>query len=131
MFRITPIQSKDEQRAAALACGVEFIEGYFAYSMKDAESGKLMGFSQFDIQANEGYISNIVLVPGLVDFEAQFILGRATMSFIDTCGAHIARASGKTASRDFLLALGFEELEPGEYLADMTNFFNGKCHENI
>ncbi len=128
MFRITPIQSADEQKECALACGVEYIEGYFAYAMRDAESGALMGFSQFEIQANEGYISNITLVPNLVDFEAQFILGRATMNFIDTCGAHIAKASEITASHDFLIALGFKETAPGKYYADMTNFFNGKCH---
>ncbi len=129
MFKISPIQSPDEQQMCAEICGVQYLEGYFAYSMRDAQSGDLMGFSQFEIGAEVGHISHITLVPGLEDFEALFILGRATMSFIDQCGAHKATASPEAIDRKFLISLGFKEASDGRYFADMTHFFDGSCHE--
>ena len=128
MFKIQPIQSVEEQIDVCKACGAEYREGYFAYSMRDSATGELMGFSQFEIKSGEGYLSDIRSIPGANDFEAMFILGRATMNFIDLCGAHIARASMTAADVTLMLSLGFKESE-GNYVADMTNMFNGKCHE--
>jgi hypothetical protein len=129
MFKISPIQSREEQKQCAELCGVPYIDGYFAYSMRDTASGALMGFSQFEIGEELGHISHIALVPGLDDFEAHFILGRATMSFIDQCGVHKATASADTAEHKFLISLGFKDIGGGKYFADMTHFFNGSCHE--
>ena len=129
MFKIQPIQSKSEQQEVAEACGAVYNEGYFAYSMRDASTGELMGFSQFEITSGEGYISDIRPVVGADDFEAMFILGRATMNFIDLCGAHTARAPHSAGDLTLMLSLGFKESD-GVYLADMTDMFNGKCHES-
>ena len=127
MFKISPIQSKEEQKECAAMTGAEFREGYFAYSMRDDETGELMGFSQFELSDGCGYISDLRSVPGKDDFEAMFILGRATMSFIDTCGAHISRAALSAGDETLMKAIGFKP-QKGEYFADMTNFFNGSCH---
>ena len=90
MFKITPVQSKDEQLALCKSCGAEYRDGAFAYIMFDISTGDLMGMSQFEI-AESGYIYDLREAPDHNDFEAMFILGRQTMNFIDTCG-EIGRA---------------------------------------
>lgn len=129
MFKIAPIQSKDEQRLCAERTGAEYIEEYFAYAMRDAESGELMGFTQFDISDGCGHLYDLREVSNRDDFEAMFILARATMNFIDTCGAHICRAPLTAADPTLMRAVGFKE-EGGEYIADMTHFFDGSCHSH-
>ena len=127
MFKIAPIQSKEDQRLCAEAVGAIYIEDYFAYAMRDAESGELMGFSQFDISGGVGRIYDLKGIPDKDDFEAMFILARATMNFIDTCGAHICSAPLTSGDPTLMRAVGFKE-ENGEYIADMTHFFDGSCH---
>lgn len=129
MFKIQPIQSPEEQEKIARDCGAEYRDGYFAYAMRDAKTDELMGFSQFEISKDEGYISDIKPCGEGKDFEAMFILGRATMNFIDLCGAHKAKAPHSAADVTLMLSLGFKETD-GIYTADMTNMFNGKCHEH-
>ena len=129
MFKIAPIQSKDEQRLCAESTGAKYIEECFAYAMRDAESGELMGFTQFDISEGDGPLYDLREVPGRDDFEAMFILARATMNFIDTCGAHICRAPLTASDATLMRAIGFKEAG-GEYVADMTHFFDGSCHSH-
>lgn len=124
MFKISPIQDKALQEKMLSACGAEARPGFFAYSMVDLDSGKLMGTSQFEIRGKEGFISDIKSVPELSDFEAMFILGRQTMNFIDSCGAHICRAAKNAAEDGFLIKLGFKP-DGDEYFADMTGMFDG------
>lgn len=129
MFKISPIQSKDEQLECSIACGAQYIEGYFAYSMRDSETGALMGFSQFEIGSEYGYINDLKPVLGLDDYEAMFILGRATMNFIDTCGTHKVRAPISAADEKLMRDIGFKKVDESEYFCDMTGFFDGKCHK--
>ncbi len=126
MFKISSIQNEKEQTAYLEACGRKFRSGFFAYAMKDAESGELMAVAQFEIEKEEGYISDLCPVPTLDDFEAMFILGRSTMNFIDLCGAHKCRADKTSADERLLRAIGFK-LRDDEYVADMTNMFQGHC----
>ena len=125
MFKILPIQNKDEQIEIAAQCNSCYQDGYFAYSMKE-EDGRLLGFSQFDIRGEEAYISDIKAADGVDDYEAMFILGRSTMNFIDMCGAHKAYAPDVCAAESFMLALGFKCHDEG-YFVDMTGFFGGCC----
>lgn len=129
MFKIQPIQSKEDQMRFAKACGTEYKEGYFGYVMIDQETLEIMGFSQFEIEKGVGYISDIREPEGRNDFEAMFILGRSTMNFIDICGAHIARAPFDAADASLMLSIGFKEKD-GYLEADMSNMFSGKCHGN-
>lgn len=128
MFKIQPIQSSDKQRQVAERCGAEYRDGYFAYEMVDKSTEELMGFSQFEISREIGYICDIKSAPDHNDFEAMFILGRATMNFIDLCGAHVVHAPHTAADVTLMLSLGFKEAD-GIYTADMTDMFNGKCHD--
>lgn len=126
MFKISPIEEKKTQKEYVEICGGKFCEDYFAYAMIDNESGKLMGISQFEIEGDTGFISDLREAPGLSDFEAMFILGRATMNFIDMCGAHKCRASLTAGEERLLKSIGFKE-NRDEYFSDMTGMFEGKC----
>lgn len=127
MFKISPIQDKDLQKAYAEECGAKFCPELFAYSMINQETGELMGMAQFDIRTDCGYIYTLRTKIGYSDFEAMFILGRATMNFIDICGIHLCRASADSAEERLLKSIGFKLQENGEYLADMTGMFDGRC----
>ena len=128
MFKISPIQNPELQAEYAALCGAEAKNGFFGYAMTDAESGELMGISQFEILGNEGYISDLKQRIGAPDdYEAMFILGRATMNFIDLCGAHVARAALDAADRRLLSAIGFKEERDGSLYCDMSGFFDGNC----
>ena len=126
MFKISPIQDEKLQKEYLEACGSTLREGYFAYAMKDEETGELMGVSQFEINGEEGYISDLREVPGRGDFEAMFILGRATMNFIDLCGAHKCRAAKGAADESLIKSIGFK-LTGDEYFSDMADMFSGHC----
>ena len=123
MFKISAVQSFDEQILIAKACGTEAKSGFFAYVMRDCDTGEIMGFSQFEI-GEDGYISDLRPRTGYDDFEAMFILGRTTMNFIDTCGAHICRLASSGADGRLALAIGFKKDGDG-YTADMTGMFDG------
>ena len=127
MFKISPIQDKALQEEYAAACGAEFYPDSFAYAMINEADGSLMGMSQFDILGECGYIKTLRERIGYSDFEAMFILARATMNFIDLCGSHKAVADENTAAERLLLSAGFKKSDDGKYLADMTNMFTGHC----
>ena len=127
MFKISPIQDKKLQEEYASSCGTQFYPELFAYSMINQETGELMGISQFDVSGEFGYIKSLKARIGYSDFEAMFILGRATMNFIDLCGSHKCKASCDSADERLLKAIGFRITECGEYLADMTHMFDGHC----
>ena len=123
MFKITPIQEKTRQKEICQLCGAEYRPEAFAYEMYDIETGDLMGMSQFEV-GEAGYIYDIKEVPSRNDFEAMFILGRTTMNFIDTCGAHVCRAASDAADERLLRAIGFKP-SADAYAVDMTGMFDG------
>ena len=125
MFKITPIQSVDEQIAVAKRCGTEYREGAFAYAMIDADSGELMGFSQFEITDNGGHLIDLRPIGKEDDYEAMFILGRATMNFIDLCGTHVLYADISSGDNTLLRAIGLRHTDDGSLFCDMTGFFDG------
>lgn len=127
MFKISPVQDKSIQEKYALACGAPYYEDTFAYAMIDQEDGTLMGMSQFDIFEDAAYIKTLRARIGYSDFEAMFILGRATMNFIDLCGKHTCKANKDTSDERLLRAIGFKPTEDGEYFCDMTGMFDGHC----
>lgn len=127
MFKITPIQTKNEQKEIAEVCLAAYKEDCFAYSMRDCDTGEIMGFSQFEIRDGYGYIADLKPRANYSDDEAMFILGRATMNFIDLCGVHICKADKDGADAKLLHAIGFRETN-GELTVDMTGMFDGKCN---
>ena len=127
MFKITPITDTDLHKTCAKAVGVPYRDGFFAYSMSDAETGELMGFSQFEIEKSGGIISDIAEAPSRDDFEAMFILGRQTMNFLNMCGAEIIRAKRTDENEKLLLAIGFRKNDEGEFVCNTNGMFDGHC----
>ncbi len=125
MFKITPIQEKTRQKEICLLCGAEFRPDAFAYQMYDMDSGEIMGMSQFEI-SDCGYIYDLREAPCRDDFEAMFILGRQTMNFIDTCGAHTCYIDRDAGNEHLISAIGFKDAD-GKLFADMNGMFDGKC----
>ncbi len=124
MFKITPVQNIDLAKKYAKICGTNAKDGAFVYAMIDTDTEDLMAISQFEITKDYGYIYDIVPVPELDDFEAMFILGRQTMNFIDLCGVHVCKAECTATDEKLLLAIGFRKIN-GEFICDMTGFFDG------
>ena len=126
MFKITPVQTKEEQKTIADSLRVPYWESDFAYKMFDLESGELLGFSQFEIVGEHAVLHTLVEPEGKCDFEAMFILGRQTMNFVDLCGTHRMVATEGAARERLLLAIGFHNTN-GEYSVDMRGMFDGHC----
>ena len=126
MFKITPVQTKQEQKSIAQTLGVPFQENDFAYRMFDFETGELLGFSQFEISSGCGVLHTLVQPKDKDDFEAMFILGRQTMNFIDLCGIHSMCAIDCVADERLLRAIGFR-LTDGEYRVNTEGMFDGHC----
>ena len=126
MFKISAIQDKELQKKFAEECGAKFIPDAFAYSMVDNDTGVLMGISQFELFSGVGYIYDLKPRIGYSDFEAMFILGRATMNFIDLCGNHVCKAAIDAGEERLMKSIGFK-LSDNEYFADMNGMFDGNC----
>ena len=127
MFKIEPVQEKARQKELCEFFGVDFREEYFAYFMYDIDTEEPMGFSQFEIRSDSGYISELVSSPKGFDREAMFILGRQTMNFIDICGGHICYAKDGAGEEKLLSSIGFKRNETGELISDMHGMFDGHC----
>ncbi len=125
MFKITPIQDKTRQNEICQLCGATFRPDAFAYQMYDMDSGEIMGMSQFEI-SRCGYIYDLREAPCRDDFEAMFILGRQTMNFIDTCGAHTCYIEKDAGDERLIRAIGFKDVD-GKLFADMEGMFDGNC----
>ena len=125
MFKIAPIQSTEEQIEVAKACGTEYKAGAFGYSMRDAETGDLMGFSQFEISANGGILLDLRPVLSLDDYEAMFILARQTMNFLEGCGAFECYANSEI-DNTLLRKVGFREVD-GKFYCNTKGMFDGHC----
>ncbi len=124
MFKIQPIQNKTEQENAAVRCGVPYLPDAMAYAAEI--DGAFSGICQFSIRGEHGMIHHLVPLPGVDDYEVMFIMGRATMNFIDLCGIHTCLCDKNAGDPKLLRAIGFTD-NGGELLfADMTDMFNGK-----
>ena len=126
MFKITPIQDKNQRAELFSRYGILPRDGYFAYLMFDMNTGEPMGISQFDVKGDSGYISDLRATGSDEDFEAMFILGRQTMNFIDLCGAHVCEADIATGDARLLHAIGFRD-DDGKLSVNMTGMFDGHC----
>ena len=123
MLTIKPIQEKNEQEAACARCGIVYDAASMAYGAD--EDGVFVGMSQFTFEKDAGYIQNIALREGLEDFEASFLIARATMNFIDLCGIHQTFCSPDAAPDRIIKAVGFKLREDGRLWADLTHMFGG------
>ena len=127
MFKILPIQSKEEQAECAELCNAEYIADAFGYAMRDFETNALMGFAQFDIGGDNATLYALKPVKSADDFEAMFILGRQTLNFMEKCGAETVVASEECADITLLKAIGFKGSDDGYYSIHIKGIFDGHC----
>ncbi len=125
MFKITPIQDKENQKEICDLCGAEFRYDAFAYMMYDLDTKEIMGMSQFEV-GDVGYIFDLREPPERNDFEAMFILARQTMNFIDLCGVHSCYIAENAGDDRLIRAVGFKNTD-GRLFCDMTGMFSGHC----
>ncbi len=130
MLKVLPIQTKEQQAAAANKCKIQYREDALAYAA--TVDDEFVGMCQFKTTEGGGEIYDIVTVEGKSDFEALFVMGRAALNFIDLCGIHHAKFVSKNVDSTLLIAIGFVKNEKGEFEIDLTDFFNHpcKCHKN-
>ena len=130
MLEVLPIQSKDDQQKFCAACGVEFSPLLMAYHAKIG--GELAGVCQFTMNDKGGFIHSLGLAKNKFtsqeEFEALFVMGRATLNFIDLCGVHTAFfvADDFTDER-VIRAIGFKKNADGVYEMSLTDFFKEPC----
>ncbi len=127
MLVIKPITDSTEQIEICGKCGIEYIEGHFAYKAHD--DGTLIACAQFEIGSAGAEIDAIKQVIGTQDdFEAMFILGRAVLNFLDLCGiekAYFPSVSSESEER-LAKAIGFKYVD-GVLEATLTHMFDAKC----
>ena len=130
MLKVLPIQTKAEQESICNQCNTKFCPDLLAYSA--TVDGELRGVSQFKLTAEGGLVFDISQVDGIYDFEALFVLGRATLNFIDLCGVHFAIYKGSIESEEkerLIKAIGFKKDEEGNFSVDLNGFFTDHCHD--
>ena len=125
MLEVLPIQSKEEQEALCARCGIEYRPELLAY--RATVDGELRGICQFTMDQNGGRIVDFAHFPEAYEFEAMFVMGRATLNFIDLCGVHRAYFDATYDNETLILAIGFRKNEGGRYEVDLTGFFNEPC----
>ena len=128
MFKIVPIQNIDEQKKTAEICAAQYREGYFAYAMLDCDTLNVMGFSQFDLDGECATLYSLKEKSGQSDFEAIFILGRATLEFCERCGATDCYADKTCADETLLRAIGLRSVSAdGRLFGHIEGMFDGHC----
>jgi len=124
MFQIKPVQTKVDQERICALCNTEYDADMLAYSAT-TETGELLGICQFVMKDEAGYIKELVYAPGTDDFEAMFIMARATLNFIDLCGIKKAYYMGE--EKPIVKAVGFIRDSEGRFFIDLTDAFEHKC----
>ncbi len=126
MLEVLPIQTKQEQETACIACGAQYHETLLCYGAY--VDGELMGVCQFSLKPEGGIISSLDGKSD-ADFQTLFVLGRAAMSFVEICGGETAFFDAPVTEDNKLLvgAIGFKPDEGGRYSVDLRGFFDHPC----
>lgn len=122
MLKVTPIQSKDEQKAACEICGAEFDTDLLAFALYEGD--KILGVSQFKMAPEGGVIRTIDLLDD--KFDLFYMLCAGTMNFIELCGALYAYLDAPVEAVR-AKALSFECDESGRWKSDLKAFFSSPC----
>ena len=128
MLEVLPIQDKQEQEALCARCGVLFQPQLLAY--KALVDGELKGVCQFTLSSDGGKIVDFASVPDGYEFEPMFVMGRATLNFIDLCGVHTAFFDAECDNETLIKAIGFSKNAEGRFEIDLTDFFNEPCQHS-
>ena len=130
MLKVLPIQSKTEQEAICARCGVTYKPELLAYSA--TLDDKLAGICQFTMNSEGGSLRDLASIEGCDNSEVLFVLGRATLNFIDLTGVHKAYYDAPVDETNEMLVrrIGFCKREDGRFFVDLTNFFTSPCQHD-
>ena len=124
MLIIKSVEDKKLQEEFCLKCNTKYLADDMCYAAYVDDV--FTGICQFTMNDEYGYIHDLRLIPNVEDFEAIFIMGRATMNFIDLRGVHTVRCPKNAGSERVLKAIGFQkEISKTEWEADMQGMFDG------
>ena len=126
MFKVLPIQTKEEQKNICQKCGVEFNADLLAYAVY--VSDKLSGVCQFKLTDKGGIIYDLAPSTEFVDKDALFVMGRGALNFIDLCGVHYAQYIGAVTDEALLIKIGFKKNQDGIFDINLEGFFTDHCH---
>lgn len=128
MLEVYPIRDKSEQERICADCGVVYMPEMLAYSAY--ADGSLIGVCQFRMEPRGGVIYTLDAIPGNEDFQPMFVMGRATLSFMETCGADTAYFDAPVRDSVLVGAIGFRPDEQGRYSVDLRGFFDHPCQHD-
>ena len=127
MLEIKPIEDKALQEQLCNEAGVKYLPdalAYVAYVNTFA-----VGLCQFGLKENVGYIYNLTpMGRGAEDTEALFIMGRAVMSFMESCGAEYADMDDTDATEERIkFVIGFKRNDEGKFIIPIKGMFEHHC----
>lgn len=131
MLEVLPIQTKLEQEAICARAGIPYRVEAMAY--RALIDGELIALCQFIMDGEGGHILDLSMVKDRVfsdrdRVEALFVMGRATLNFIDLCGVHKAFFEDPSFDGEGMIrSIGFEKREDGRWFLDLTDFFLEPC----
>lgn len=131
MLEVLPIQTQTEQEAVCARAGIEYKVDCMAY--RALIDGELTAICQFSMNAEGGHIHDLATLKDreLSDrdrIESLFVMGRATLNFIDLCGVHRAFFEDAAFEGEGMIrSIGFQKQEDGRWFVDLTDFFVEPC----
>lgn len=125
MLRVLPIQTKEEQERFCAEVGADYRPDLLAYAAYTDD--KLIGVCQFRLGKEGGTILTLDEIPGNEDFQPMFVMGRATLSFMELCGAETAYYDAPVRDELLISAIGFRRNAEGRYAVDLRGFFDHPC----
>jgi len=132
MLKVSPIQTKEEQKKICGLCQVEYNPDCLAYSVKD--DSNLLGISQFRLFGETAVIYDLTNAVGINDLDALIITGKATLNFIDSCGIKdvIMDCRDELCSSAINLSktLGFKRDDNGIWRVNLEGYFESPCQKS-
>ncbi len=136
MLKIKPIESKELQSELCALCGADYDVAALAYGAYEVEApespceiGDFIGICQFKYKNGRAHVLALANRIGVDDEEALFIMGRSALNYIDLHGTHTAVMENVTEANEKLARMvGFKPTETGEYVMDLTGFFDKHHH---
>ena len=130
MITVTPIQEKALQAEFCALCGIPYqveLLAYAAYNDKE----EFVGICQFGLDPAGGHVYHLECPTAVDADDALFVIGRATLNFIDLCGGKTAFFDGEVKGRDALLRrIGLVCGEDGRYTVSLDGFFDHPCQHH-
>ncbi|MBQ2825738.1 MAG: hypothetical protein IJF13_00815 [Clostridia bacterium] len=127
MLEIKPIEDKALQEQLCNEAGAKYLPDALAYAAY--VNTFAVGLCQFGLKENTGYIYNLTPIGKRPeDTEALFIMGRAVMSFMESCGAEYADMEDTDATEERIkFVIGFKRNDEGKFIIPIKGMFEHHC----